>query len=166
LGVNTNGVKMKVLAFVVAALISTPIHAGTDESLASAAYMYLAKKGDVSYPGLRTFTADLNDDGREDGVVLLTGNRWCGSGGCSMLVFEGAEHGFRLVSTSTIANEPVAVLPTTEHGWHTLIVSARGKGSVMMPFDGRKYPSNPSTQRKASGAEVEHAHELLMKLAP
>jgi hypothetical protein len=45
---------------------------------------------------------DLNGDGRADAIVLMTGPDWCGSGGCTMLIFMGAENGFSFVSKSTV----------------------------------------------------------------
>ena|SRR2546426_446983 len=78
------------------------------------------------------------------------------------LVFRAAANGFTLVSTSTITNEPIRVSPEKSHGWRTLIVLAKGKGDVLMPFDGRRYPLNPSLQPKATPAQVSAA-QVVMK---
>ena len=93
---------------------------------------------------------DLNKDGRLDAVVLMQGQKWCGTGGCTMVVFAGTNDGFKLISRSTIANQPIVALTHVRHGWRTLVVEAKGRGPVLMSFDGKRYPLNPSVQRKAS----------------
>lgn len=91
--------------------------------------------------------ADLNSDGIEDGIVLLEGMEWCGSGGCTMLVFEGlTDGGFKLKSTSTVVSAPIYILEKSTDGWSDLSVYSRGKGQVMMKWGGSNYPSNPSLQ--------------------
>ena len=150
------------LALVIA-FLSSAVNAQDNESLSSATFQYLSKQGDDSHPELRTFEFDLNGDGREDAIVLLTGNEWCGSGGCNMLVFQGTEKGFNFISTSTITNVPIAVLHEKRHGWHTLIVRSGKIGTVLMRFNGQKYPSNPSKQPTATSSQIKHAQELNMK---
>jgi hypothetical protein len=122
---------------------------------------YVEKKGDHE-PQFRYALTDLDGDGRADAIVLLLGGNWCGSGGCNMLVFRAAANGFTLVSASTITNEPIRVSSEKSHGWRTLIVFAKGKGDVLMPFDGTRYPLNPSLQRKATPAQVSAA-QVVMK---
>lgn len=141
-------------------LLSPSASAQGSGGLASSVYAYLAERGDKSYPSLRTFLIDLNGDGHADGIVLLTGNTWCGSGGCNMLVFRGTEIGFSFVSESTITQEPLMVLPETQHGWRTLIVNSGGTGKVLLQFDGHRYPSNPSIQPRPSRQQVEQAQVL------
>jgi hypothetical protein len=99
------------IALLAMVFLSPFARAEEDSALGSAAYSYLAKRGDNSHPALRAFSFDLNGDGRADAIVLLTGNEWCGSGGCNMLIFQGTESGFRFVSESTITAEPMAVSP-------------------------------------------------------
>ena len=155
---------MRRFALVLLIGVLSPIaNAQEQASIASAAYAHLATRGDRSHPPLRIFSFDLNGDGRADAIVLLTG-KWCGSGGCNMLIFRGAETGFSFVSESTITQEPLMVLPETKHGWHTLVVMSGGTGNVLMRFDGHRYPSNPSVQPKASSTQVEQAQALNAQL--
>ncbi len=123
---------------------------------------YVEKKGNHERPQFRYGLTDLDGDRRADAIVLLLGGNWCGSGGCNMLVFRAVANGFTLVSASTITNEPIRVSPEKSHGWRTLIVFAKGKGDVLMPFDGTRYPLNPSVQRKATPAQVSAA-QVVMK---
>lgn len=156
---------MRHIALVLLIAFLSPIaNAQEQASIASATYAYLATRGDRSHPPLRIFSSDLNGDGRADAIVLLTGNAWCGSGGCNMLILQASETGFSFVSESTITREPLMVLPEMKHGWHTLIVMSGRTGKVVMRFDGHRYPSNPSMQPKASSTQVEQAQILNARL--
>lgn len=122
------------------------IDAGKSEaaSLALVKAVYEFTKGDVDF---EVAYADLNNDGIKDGIVLLEGANWCGSGGCTLLIFEGLENGeYRLASKSTVASAPIYVLEATTNGWSDLSVYTHGKGQVMMKWGGSNYPSNPSLQ--------------------
>ncbi len=94
---------------------------------------------------------DLNNDGIQDAVVILTGGVWCGTGGCTMKVFQGqGNKTFRLVSTSSLIRPPLTVSENKTNGWRDLIVEVSGGGvpakTVALKFDGKAYPLNPSTQ--------------------
>lgn len=79
-----------------------------------------------------------------------------------MLVFRGTKEEFSFVSGSTITFDPIRVSPEEAHGWDTLIVYSKGKGDVLMRFDGKRYPLNPSIQPKATPAQLEAA-KIVMK---
>ena len=88
---------------------------------------------------------DLNEDGFVDAVVMLKGMDWCGSGGCTLLVFEGQVNSqFELLSKATVVDTPVYATYVKKKGWKSLLVSSRGHGQVVLEFDGKKYASNPS----------------------
>jgi hypothetical protein len=94
--------------------------------------------------------ADLNGDGEDEVIVYLMGNKWCGSGGCSMLILAPRGSGFRLITQTTITQLPIRVLSTKTGGWHDLGVWVRGGGiqsgyEARLRFNGTKYPGNPST---------------------
>src|SRR5258708_1531707 len=40
---------------------------------------------------------DLADHGREQAVAYITGEDWCGTGGCTLLVLSQDEHSYRIV---------------------------------------------------------------------
>lgn len=110
--------------------------------LTKAVYEYTKEKVDFEVA-----FADLNNDGIEDSLVLLEGANWCGSGGCTLLVFKGLDnHEYQLVSKSTVASAPIYVLEATSQGWSDLSVYTSGKGQVMLKWGGSNYPSNPSLQ--------------------
>lgn len=104
--------------------------------------------------------ADLNGDSIQDAVVLLRGQEWCGSGGCTMLVFEGSSEGFQLISKSTVTDEPVRIIKETHHGWKTLTVYSN-RAHRRMAFDGHGYPPNPSVEPSINDMLINSASPLL-----
>jgi uncharacterized protein YecT (DUF1311 family) len=78
-----------------------------------------------------------------------------------MLILRGTDSGFVFVSSSTITNEPIRVSPERTSGWKNLIVNAKTVGDVVMRFDGKRYPLNPSVQPKATPVQTKAAATLL-----
>ncbi len=125
---------------------------GQKSDINQALLAYLAKTGDDSQYANPHQTArlDLNGDGLQDALVLLENPiYYCGTGGCTMLVFKGTKSGFEFVSRSTLIRGPVLVSETKTHGWRDLIVEVSGGGiapkQVALKYAGSKYPLNPST---------------------
>jgi hypothetical protein len=116
------------------------------EALSAAIKQFTSSQGMTTAPAYRFALADLNGDSNPDAVVLLTGSDWCGSGGCTLVVFAGLSDGFRLISDTSVTLEPIRRTLDRSHGWSNLIVHSRGRGEVVLKFNGKKYPSNPSTQ--------------------
>ena len=88
---------------------------------------------------------DLNGDGQADALVLLNGLDWCGSGGCTMLIFKGKpSQEFEFLSKTTLVDSPVYSTAYVNNGWKQLLVYSRKHGQVMLKFDGAGYPLNPS----------------------
>jgi hypothetical protein len=125
--------------------------------LSRAVQIYEHEHGGAEASAFRWALADLNDDGRDDAIVLLSGPKYCGSGGCTMLVFRGTEQGFSLVSASNIVMGPIKVSAKSVEGWRSLIVYSKGKGEVVLRFSGSRYPSDLSLQPAASRLELEAA---------
>lgn len=130
----------------------------TPSSLTAAIRAYIKKP---ERPEFDYALTDLNGDGKADAIVLLRGSQWCGSGGCTLLVFKGKQDGFEFISKSTITSH-IRVSPEIRHGWKTLLVHTGGIGDVVMQFNGAKYPSNPSMQPKATKAQASAA-EIVLK---
>jgi hypothetical protein len=93
---------------------------------------------------------DLDDDGTPEALVYLSGPEWCGSGGCSLLILRPEGPSWKVITRTTITQLPIRVLSTKTNGWHDITVWVRGGGiqpghEARLRFNGRKYPSNPST---------------------
>ncbi|MGK7932738.1 MAG: hypothetical protein AB4041_15075 [Microcystaceae cyanobacterium] len=104
---------------------------------------------------------DLNDDQKKDALVFLIGSYWCGTGGCTLLVFEQTDNNYRLVSQVPLVREPVIVSDNKTKGWYDIIIHNSGGGlpakNVALKFDGTTYPENPSALppiRKIEGTTV------------
>ena len=146
----------------VSMILTTPSFAGDLPTLERAIKSW-AKE--TTLPQFKYAFADLNDDGVDDAVVLLTGRDYCGSGGCSLVIFRGVAGGFNLVSSSTISREPILLLQEKNQGWRSLSVLISGggvsPGQVLMRFNGTKYPHNPSMQPKAKKNNLAGAKTLI-----
>ena len=130
---------------------ATPSPDDLKAALKSAIANYAKQQGAPPEASERFFadTIDLNGDGTQDAVVVLSTSYWCGTGGCTMLILEGQkDKSFRLVSESSLVRPPVMVSDAKTNGWQDLIITVSGGGmpakTVAMKFDGKKYPPNPS----------------------
>ena len=107
---------------------------------------------------------DLNGDGIPDAVVLVTDLRYCGSGGCTLVILRGTGHAFSYVSGSTISRAPIRVLPNSHTGWRSLSVTVGGggvaMGEVLMRFDGARYPLNPTLQPRVTTHDLSDSTTL------
>ena len=87
------------------------------------------------------FEYDLNDDGRKEIFVGLIGSYFCGSGGCTQFLFDDQGN---VITRFTVADYPVVIDTHKTNGWNDLFIHSGSKDRVVQ-FDGKKYPSNPST---------------------
>ena len=93
--------------------------------------------------------SDLNGNGSKEAVVYLLGDKYCGSGGCNLLVLEPHGDTWRTITAMTIVKPPVYLLAHKSHGWHDLGVSVSGAGIgaphiAELRFNGKSYPRNPT----------------------
>lgn len=88
------------------------------------------------------FEYDLNDDGKKEILVGLTGPYFCGSGGCTQYILDNQG---TVISKFTVADYPVVIDTEKSSGWKNLFIYSGGKNRIVK-FDGKKYPSNPSLQ--------------------
>lgn len=134
------------------------LHPSAQHTLQQSVYQYTQDK--TQY--LSAFH-DLNQDGQSDAVVLLQGLNWCGSGGCTLLIYQGLPNQqFKLVNKTTVTNPPVYVSQQKSHGWKNLIVQSRGLGAVQLTFDGTAYPSNPSLLPALTTQQASEKMQLLI----
>jgi hypothetical protein len=138
------------LCFFVSLLGTSPATAAQDETLTAALKAYAAKTGAdfTTFEPRQTACVDLNGDGSNDALLLLQGPSWCGTGGCTLLVFKGLRDGFRFVSATSLIRGPLLVSTGKTKGWRDLIVEVSGGGmapkKVALKYNGRKYSPNPS----------------------
>jgi hypothetical protein len=87
------------------------------------------------------FEYDLNDDGNKEIFVGLTGPYFCGSGGCSPYLLDNQGN---VITHFSVSDYPIVVDNNKTNGWKDLFIRSNGKDRIVK-FDGKKYPSNPST---------------------
>jgi hypothetical protein len=92
---------------------------------------------------------DLNGDGISEAIVYVTGQTWCGSGGCNLLILARSGASWKKVTAMTITRTPIRVLTRASNGWRNITVLVQGGGiqpgyEAELQFDGKTYPTNPS----------------------
>jgi heat shock protein HslJ len=103
---------------------------------------------------------DLNGDGRDEVFAYPLGSIFCGTGGCTLLLFTEMDGGLSLVNDFPIARTPIIVSAEKTEGWSDLFKPESGGGAapsyVRYAFDGARYvekerlPVEPAPQ----GTEV------------
>jgi len=110
---------------------------------------------------------DLNGDAVPDAVVLISDPRYCGSGGCDLAILRGIGTSYQYVSGSIVSRVPMRVLKESRKGWKSLSVSVAGggvkSGEVVLRFNGRHYPLNPTTQPHTRATDLEGSAELVLE---
>lgn len=87
------------------------------------------------------FEYDLNDDGTKEIFVGLSGSYFCGTGGCTIYLLDSQS---KLINTFSVAGYPIVIDKNKTNGWKDLFIHS-GKKDRIVKFDGKKYPTNPST---------------------
>ncbi|QNI31356.1 hypothetical protein H7849_20065 [Alloacidobacterium dinghuense] len=95
------------------------------------------------------FSVKTDDGKTKEYIVYLSGQGWCGSGGCTMLVLEPIESSFKVLGRVTIVQLPIRLLHSTSHGYPDIGVTVQGGGilsayEAVLSFNGERYHSNPS----------------------
>jgi putative lipoprotein len=107
----------------------------------------------------RYASVDLNGDSIPEAVLLITDLRYCGTGGCTLVVMIREAGHLKVISWSTISREPFCVAAERSNGWRSLIVRVAGGGfaafDAILRFDGARYPLNPSMQPHASTSDLQ-----------
>ncbi|NOH94504.1 hypothetical protein F0229_18390 [Vibrio sp. AIC-3] len=103
----------------------------------------------------RWLTYDLNGDGKEELFAQLD---WCGSGGCTLLIFENHQDNWRFNSRVTLVKGDIRLGKSQNHGWQDLIFNVSGGGATpakhTLSYSGVSYPLNPSVAPVADDADI------------
>jgi uncharacterized protein YecT (DUF1311 family) len=100
---------------------------------------------------------DLNGDNKPEVLVHVLGPTFCGTGGCTTLIFQSVGQNYQLVSEIRLSRLPIIVTNQKTNGWNDLILNARGgraatgnSGLYLVRFNGRTYPEAPDRGIKLS----------------
>src|SRR5208283_5318345 len=80
--------------------------------------------------------------------------------GCTLVVFEPSEVGYRPISQTIGVKAPVAAGSGSNAGWRDLIVKTGANKIVRLQFTGGGYPANAASQPDAS-ADVAQSEVLI-----
>lgn len=95
---------------------------------------------------------DLNGDDRPDAVVYLHGADACTDRGCTLLVLQGNDEGYRLHSTSTSVRLPVMASVHASDGWRDLLLGTDSHSAGLIHADGA-YPLEPVARDASTAPE-------------
>jgi hypothetical protein len=100
------------------------------------------------------------DKAGEEQVVYVSGQGWCGTSGCTMLIVEPFQSSFKVLGVEPGVQLPIRLLPSMEYGHPDIGVQVSGGGievpyEAVLSFNGTNYPENPSMPpaRKVKGIE-------------
>src|SRR6185312_637047 len=124
---------------------------------------YLSQRGRVAPDTTTRITSvDVKTYGgnAEENIVYVSGQGWCGSGGCTMLILEPAGSSFKVLSKVTIVQLPIRLLPSVSHAHPDIGVIVSGGGimpgyEAVLSFDGESYPRNPSLPPARKAAAIQ-----------
>ncbi len=120
-----------------------------NDVLMSAVKEYIKIKAGPANSRYEFTRTDLNNDGKQDALVLLKTpyTHWCGLTGCRMLVLEAKNGAFSLLSEVEMVRGPLLVTEDTTAGWKDIVLRFDGVGSraqhIALTHNGQSYPSNP-----------------------
>lgn len=86
--------------------------------------------------------ADLNSDGAAEHFVLIQDRYFCGSGGCTAVIFDNQGN---IISQMSVVKPPVLLAESTSNGWRDFMVWSNG-AFRLMKSSGDSYPTNPSLE--------------------
>lgn len=93
------------------------------------------------YPPYIYGTADLNNNGEDEILILMQNQDYCGSGGCTGFVFDNKK---QQVAKFTVMDRPILLGNETHLGWHDIIAYSDGAMHTLR-YSEDGYPLNTST---------------------
>lgn len=137
-----------------------------DAELAKAIERYRVTK-ERSAGSYQSAGVDLNGDGKPEAVVLFSGEDWCVNTGCSLVIFQKQEFGYRPVSHVTRARPPILVGPDSNFGWRDLLVNTGGGPApirtVRLGFSGESYPNNALLQPEPVADLLARSQQIMVE---
>ncbi len=96
-------------------------------------------------------TYDLNGDGQQELLAMMN---WCGSGGCTLLIFKNDGDNWRFNSRITSVRGQIQLADYQHFGWRDLLIPVSRGGTQAalrsLQYTGVSYPLNASTAPQAN----------------
>lgn len=126
-------------------------------TLQEAVQDYLQSLDTTRDTSTRFVSASVSLDDKTPMVLgIVSGQGWCGSGGCMALLLRQDDLSFKVIQEFTLVRPPIRVLCSKTNGWRDLALWVGGGGLsptvVALRFDGSEYPTNPSLAPSVSTA--------------
>lgn len=163
-GISGNDTRPSTSAGIALALPEPSITPAQQRDAALSAFLESRQIGEI--PLYRDARTDLDGDGVDELLLLLDDPGWCGSDGCTLLVFHnGGDDGYRLVTQTSVTHAPIAVGRQRHNGWNDLLVGVGGTGTqggtVALQFNGESYPGNPALLALLADGSMSQARMLI-----
>lgn len=92
---------------------------------------------------------DLNEDGKDEIFVMVTGPYTSGTGGSMALYLTGEKGNLTVAQKFTVVNEPVIISNEVENGYHVLVIPYNYLGKQIysvLKYQNGAYPNTPNGQ--------------------
>jgi len=95
--------------------------------------------------------ATLNKESQcENPIVFLNGlSGYCGSGGCTLLVLDCTDAGYKVMGKTTVLDSPILLSSDSNNGYKNIKVRSKTSGIVALKYNGKAYTKNASTAAKS-----------------
>ena len=130
-----------------------PVYDPDDGMFMDTLVTWLQDQGAPAHSQYEFTRADLDDDGRREGLVLLQSphQEWCMEYGCTMYIFRAHDKGFSYLSEISPIRGPLTITEGMTNGWRDIITTVSGRSiadakNVALKFDGQTYPAQPENQ--------------------
>jgi len=150
----------KILSIAVAFLLATGTLFATENAIVKETdartgpkVLFALKKYDalLKVNAYDVMLVDLKEEGKcENPVVLLNGlSGYCGSGGCTLLVLDCTDNGYKVMGKTTVSNRPISLSATFTKGYKDIKVRVKNEGIVTLKYNKNYYTKNASRAEKS-----------------
>jgi len=86
----------------------------------------------------------------ENPIVFLNGlSGYCGSGGCTLLILDCTDAGYKVMGKITVLNSPILLSSDSNNGYKNIKARSKTNGIVTLKYDGKAYTKNASKAVKS-----------------
>ena len=161
---RANGMAMRTLAILLIAAASLGAKdAEPRPEMRAAMELIAAEYGALAAAPERFAEVDLDGDGSPEIIAYVRSPQTCGSGGCTLMVFDMEDTGLVPIGRIPASRLPVSVYPEKHGGFRDLGITTAGGGFAAdirrVPFAGRSYA--PSAWDGATSTERRHGTVVL-----
>lgn len=128
-----------------------PVHDPDDNFFMDTISGWLEDKGAPQNTRYEFTRADLDGDGRREGLVLMQSphQAWCMEYGCTLFIFKAHDEGFSYLSEISPIRGPLIISDHKTNNWHDIVAYVSGRSgwdakNVALTYNGTTYPAQPA----------------------